>query len=301
MESDNKKKDSLGKFDELSFDSIECSGEVFKRLAWKDYKGRSIAVIIGSIALSIFFISMEDFVLTLLIPPNIFIAIILSPILGAIIYFNRLSKKAKALFMQEFAERNQLSYKPSIQVDDVVGNLFKVGHSRKITHVLTGSYHGQKARFFYYTYSLGRGRHRRTYRFTITEVFFEKTEFPHILLQAGLIAGRYGKRGENEIKIGLEEEFEKSFDLFARDGYGVEVMQIFSKDFLRFLKEKGSNFSIELKENRIYIYDDVFVKQKKQLQELFEVIGNLFGRIGPLLNRLDNDFAVLHKHYKKER
>ncbi len=291
MEKADKKKDSLGKFDNLDFDSIECSTSVFKRLAWEDYRQISIAVIIGAIALSMFFISIVFF-------DPIFLLVG-----GVLAYFGFLSNKAQGLFMKEFANRNDLSYEPSIPVDDVTGNLFKFGNSKKITHVLTGSYRDQKARLFYYTYSALHGKNRKNYRFTVIEIFFEKTDFPYILLQAkkgrGMIARRHGKKGENERRIRLEEEFDKNYNLFARDGYGVEVMQIFNEDFLRFLQEENSNFSIELKGNRIYIYDDVLVKKKNQLRELFEVTGKLFERIGPLLNRLENDFAALHGYYKK--
>ena len=169
--------------------------------------------------------------------------------------------------------------------------------------MLIGKYYDYKAKFFYYTYSVGYGRHKITYSFTVLEIFFEKTEFPPILLQSkkgrGMMAQRHGQRDKDEIKIRLEEEFEKNYNLFAKDGYGVEVMQIFNKDFLRFLKAESSNFSIEFRGNRVYIYDDILIRKKEQLKEFFEVTSKLVEKTGPLLNRLDNDFAVLHKYYNQ--
>jgi hypothetical protein len=133
----------------------------------------------------------------------------------------------------------------------------------------------------------------------VTEIFFEQVQFPHILLQSRTMA-KYGSSDKNIKTIELEEEFEKFYRLHAAQGYEIEIFQIFTPEALRFLKEKGMHFSIEFAENRLYVYDDKTIVNKKQLFEMYEVTRQIFDSIGPLLNRLHDDFATLHPYYGKK-
>ena len=148
---------------------------------------------------------------------------------------------------------------------------------------------------------IGYGRYQKTFNFTVLEVFFDEIIFPHMLLQTrgkGIFwSRRHGKRGKNERSVALESELNDYYNLFFHDGYGVEATQIFSEDFLRFLKDENSYFDIELNRDRLYIYDSTAVKRKREFEELFRVAGRVINRIVPVLNRLENDFAVLNKYY----
>ncbi len=102
-----------------------------------------------------------------------------------------------------------------------------------------------------------------------------------------------------DAEINLEEQFRKKYRLYATAGYEIEVLQIFTGEMLEFLGQKGSNFSIEFAENRMYIYDDLFISKITELQAIFGLAEKILDLIGPLLDRLHDDFDALHPYYKK--
>lgn len=278
-----KKENNLGDFSNLDFNLIESVGFSFNYLAWNKNKLISIAVIIFSVIVTVFVFYTGHYDLWTL---GAFILIL---------YFAYIYIKAKKYFIEDFAKKNNLNYQSSIPLKEVKGNLFKVDDFKKISNVITGNFKNNKARFFHYEYS--------EYKLTVLEIFFEKINFPYILLQSKKMIRfgdyEYRKKTEKEIRINLENEFKKDYKLFVREGYAIEAMQIFTFDFLRFLRDENSNFSIELKEDRMYIYDDIIVKNRKDLEELYKVTEEIMNRIAPLLKRLKNDFEVLHPYFKK--
>jgi hypothetical protein len=283
---------NLNGFDNLDFNSIECSKIVFNDLVWRKNKILSILVIVISVIGAFF-----------LIVPNkleILAMITLTPFL----YFYYFSDKAQKIFIRTFAEKNNLEYQKSIAMHEVKGSLFEIGHTRRIINVVRGGYQGQEARFFYYSYSVNHGKGAVTFPITVLEIFFEKVEFPYIFLQSKKMSHAINfdngiRRNRNEIKVNLGDELKRKYTLFVRDGYGIEAMQIFTPEFLDFLVENNSDFSIEFSDNRMYVYHNDAIRRKKQLESLFNVTKKIIDKIGPLLNRLENDFSVLHKYHKK--
>ena len=250
-------------------------------LAWHHYRKRTITIVL----VSLLFTPLHPAI----------------PVVVIALYFGYIYELVERWFMQQFAKASNLAYQDSAPFESVQGRLFSQGHSRAITHVISGSYASHPMRIFHYTYETGSGKSSRTYRFTVFEVTFEKTNFPHILLQSRSMhkygsADRSGEVQDSEISRG--EEIRKTFKLFATDGYEIEVLQIFTPDILRFLRHKGTHLSIEFAEHKLYIYDDLYIKRKKQLDEMYAVAKALFDVTGPLLNRLYDDFAALHPYYK---
>ncbi len=280
----------IGHFEELDFDSIECPNSYAKHLLWNKKRKKTISMLVFSVVITVLLLFFNrDF------------RVIILGIIPFLAYCGRSFSSAQTYFMKQFALHNNLDYLSTIPLSEVTGNLFKEGRSKRIEHVLSGTYNNQKTRLFYYRYTVGHGKHSTTFRLTVLEIFFEKTDFPHILLKParGRFFGRRGKREKGEIKINLEEEFKNDYDLFVKEGYGVEAMQIFTPEFLRLLKEENFSFSIEFKANRMYVYSNFTRQSKEQLQEIYEVAHGILDRIGPLLNRLENDFRSLHPYFKK--
>ncbi len=280
----NQKEEKKGSFENLNFDSIECSRSVLRRMIRQEEKMWTLSVLLLTIGVTVFFAYnklFEEIAYVIIIP---------------IFYYGYLNKKAHGQFMKELAEKNGLKYEEKIPTKEVIGNLFKIGHSRGINQVIKGQYKKHKARLFYYSYTVSFGQYSTTHKFTVFEIFLREINIPYMLLQYG---PRRGAKEKDEIKITLEEEFKNNFNLYVKDGYGIEAMQIFKEDFLRFLQYEKCNFSIEFKENRIYIYCKGYIRKKKELQELYETSKQTLERIKPLLKRLENDFNVLHEHYNK--
>jgi hypothetical protein len=107
---------------------------------------------------------------------------------------------AVRLFIQRFAELNELHYERTGFLGTVSGKLFSIGDKRGIRNVVTSFFGDNPTRFFNYKYSRGFGRTIKVYRFTIWETKFRKVEFPHILLQSKKMP-RFGKKAKNETKV----------------------------------------------------------------------------------------------------
>ncbi len=277
----------IGRFEDVDFDSFECSSSFARHFVWKIKRKTTILALLISFVL--FFLSLP-----FLETASFLILILL------LTYFIIIYSKAETYFMKHFASENNLDYEISIPINSVVGNLFQYSSSGGIRHVLTGSYEKHKTRFFHYQYSIGSGRYRKTFKYTVLEIFFEKTKFPHIFLCSTKRSKRHGKREKGEIEISLENEFKDTFRLFVKRGYAIEAMQIFTPDFLKVLKKEKFDISIEFKEDRIYIYIDFIIKKKKDMIEFYEISHRLLNNVGPLLNRLENDFRALHPYFKRK-
>jgi len=266
---------------------IKCVKSATWNLAWKDYKNWTIFIVILSLMVFALFFYHFYFLY--------FIFIIFA------IYYSFLYRKAHRKFMMEFAAMNKFDYKEQLPPGSFKGSIFDFGHSQRVDHVVSGNYNNQNIRLFNYQTRTGHGRYQRTYNFTVFEIFFEKVEFPLIILQTKRrwsdIFRFAFKKNIKEIK--LEGEFKENFRLFCTEGYAIEVLQIFRPETLRLLKEKGLKFNIEMTADRLYIYESDLIAAKKQLHELYEIGQTIIVSLGPLLNRLSNDFKVLHKYYKK--
>ncbi len=215
------------------------------------------------------------------------------------IYVIYISNKAHRIFMKRFAEENGFGYEKTASKDTLQGRLFEIGHSSYVSNVISTEYDNHPIRIFNYRFTVGYGRNSTNYNFTVLEISFEKVEFPHILLQSRRWGGHVKPKKRDDVKISLENEFNKHFDLFVAKGYEIEALQIFTPDTLRLINEKASSFGIEFAGKTLCVFDRKTISKKKDLKELHDVTKEVFGSIGPLLNRLENDFEALHHYYKK--
>ncbi len=279
----------LGDFSDIDFNKIEDWSSASKKILWEEKRVLSFFILL---------LSFTVLILSLIYNPS-------SWILGFLIllfYFGAHYSKAQKEFFIALAKENNLNFLNEIPVDSLRGNLFKVYSSRKAKNALIGKHQEKDARFFYYSYVIRSGKRSTTYNFTVFEIFFKGIDFPHTLLSHKKkwigIDVRYGKKGDNEIKVTLEDEFNEEYNLYIKDGYGIEAMQVFSKDFLSFLVEEKCNFNIELNQDRLYIYTTHKIIKKEHLEELFNTANETIRRLSPLINRLKNDVAVLNEYYK---
>jgi hypothetical protein len=206
-------------------------------------------------------------------------------------------------FMSQFAKDHNLTYAQTAPLESVSGRLFAVGHSKKLSHVMSGFFEKYPMRLFTYHYTIGSGKNSRTYPFTVMEIAFPRTNFPFILLRSTTMP-RFGARDSRgavrDRRIPLEPVFEKHFQLLSSSGYEIEAMQIFTPSILHFLLAEGDHFSIEFAANKMYIYDDQGIGVDTKLEKLHDVATKIYATLSPLLNRLHDDFAALHPYYDEK-
>lgn len=291
MENNKEELQKLGCFDDIDFEEI---GAVAREKEEEiNRKNRIIFTTIGVIIILAILI-------TVIFGYNFWVLYFLLSIFVFAPFYN----PSGYYILDEMAKRNNLLRQRTVSLNDLKGNIFKVIWHKRINNVLLGRYKEKMARFFNYSYTVNHGKNSTTYHFTVLEVFFDNISFPYMLLQYKrdlpiIKSTRYGIKEPGERKITLESDFDRYYNLFVKDGYGIEAMQIFKEDFLIFLVKEDCNFSIELKDDRMYIYLRHKITRYHEFKELFTTAGEAIRRISPVLTKLKRDFDVLKDHYNK--
>lgn len=259
---------------------------------------------------SIFFMKSGGgyIVLAFLTVFSIFIFGPLAIIATPLVYFGILKglqlHLAQIKFMRDYAKDHNFQYIETFDVATLRGRLFKTGDQGQPSNAIVGMYNNVPIKIFNYTYSVGSGKHRRTYPFTICEVEIEKTKFPYIFLQSKTMSQYHSSDmfGEDQdVSIPLTGGTESYFSLSCTKNYELETMQIFTEELLGLLKTYSQNFSIEFAENKIYFYDDTIIRNQKDLDQLFTVVKSTLDNTGGLLQRLHDDFDVIRETYERKR
>lgn len=290
-------------FTSVDFDSNKKFKQIYKESLKKSYV-LPILLLVLILSLGYSFFSLFPSLFGFRYGPDTFNVVILIhfifvPVLLIIVYLAYLYNKVVKDYFISFAKTNGFDFKESLSVKSFKGKLFNTGHSRVAKNVVSGLFKDHPTRFFHYRYTIGSGKHKKTFNFTVWEISFEKTDFPYILLRSKTMR-RFGSLKKNERELSLRDDLSKHFRLYVTEGYEVEALQIFTPEFVNVLSKKGPNFSIEFAGNSLYIYDDVIVGNNKQLKEIYEVAKEVFVSAGPLLNRLHDDFENMHHYYRKK-
>jgi len=183
--------------------------------------------------------------------------------------------KMKHLFMQEFASSIGFSYSLTLEPASLKGRLFALGHSARCDDVLSGSYKGFPMRIFNYYFTVGYGKHQRTFSFTVFELRF-KARLPEIFLiskseRADLFGSSLGA-GES---VRLEGDFNKYFDLYVPKGSEQEAYEIFTPDSMATLIDKANNLDFQFIEDRLYVYEGKIIETRPEMQATFALVDSL--------------------------
>ncbi len=206
------------------------------------------------------------------------------------------------VFMKQFAKRHGFVYAKSGDTSTLSGRIFSIGNTKNMYHVVSGERGGRPLRFFHYTYTVGSGKNRTTYKHVVAEYRLQKTTFPFILLLSKNMSytGTWDSSGvAHDIEVPLEPEFAKHFRLYTTQGYEIEALQIFTSEVLRALIEKGAGYSIEFSGSVWNLFTTKTIDTKKDIEDFFTGACFLCDTLTPLLERLHDDFAVLEERYKE--
>lgn len=190
--------------------------------------------------------------------------IVLTPFIIVILYVGFVEKKIRVLFWKQFAELNGWKYKSHSDINQEQGIIFRQGHSRIICHCIEGIIDERNFRIFNYNFSIGSGKHEKTYFYTVFAFKFNGT-FPHIYLNNK--ANSYSIRAGELIP--LPPEFEKSFSLSAPKEYEIEALEIFTSDVLVNLLDNKFGHDVEFVNQEMLIFSDGQISNSEQLDREF--------------------------------
>jgi len=215
--------------------------------------------------------------------------------------------------MTDFASdhnlKNEVGLKHGIVVSDNLygnysfsGRLLNLGNSRRVYNLMSGNISKYPINIFNYKYSIGSGKNRKNYAFTICELSIYKVQFPHIFLRSRSMRRHFPKDNlglDKDVKIKLEDQFNKNFELYCTHNYEIETLQIFTNKILSLLQKEASNFSVELSDNKIYFYDDKIIKKRIDLESLYNIVKKVLVSSGDSISRLHDDLEAMHEFYRK--
>ncbi len=262
-------------------------GEVLdvKHVFWKELKKRKKRIIMLAAvafvwALFCLIIMRPGFTLSiygfwLVVFPLIFLFLWLAIIYSGI-------RKA---FWQQLATKYGWEYSPLKDISDEKGLLFAVGNSEEAYNGIKGEYKNHPFHIFEYSYTVGSGKHKSTYSFTVFEIKFTGT-FPHLYLNyKGDWHSNAPSMFSELAKITLPSEFENKFKLYSPKEYEIETLQIFTPEIFALLLDSKWNHDMEFVNGELVIYRKKRFNSFTELDAELAKIKKFIDILSPLLNR----------------
>ncbi|KKP98840.1 MAG: hypothetical protein US71_C0002G0050 [Parcubacteria group bacterium GW2011_GWD2_38_12] len=191
--------------------------------------------------------------------------IIFFPFIIVVLYVVAAQNKIRTSFWKRFAELNGWQYAYYGYPEKELGLMFKQGNNRAISNVINGGINDRQFRIFNYEFSIGSGKTKQTYCYTVF-VFKFKGSFPHIYLN-----NRFNYYGVDiGEKIPLPREFEKKFSLSAPKKYEIEALEIFTPDVLANLLDNGFTHDVEFIDQEVLIFTYGQINKFEQLEKEFK-------------------------------
>ncbi|GEM_PF-990431 len=174
------------------------------------------------------------------------------------------SANIRTIRLARFAHSNGWRYERQSKQVLHQGMIFQIGHSRKVTNVISFAGTDQTVGFELgeYTYSTGSGKNRRTYWWTYCCVELERN-VPHMVLDSQHNNVRlFGKDIFSNLPatfrkdqvISLEGDFDKYFTLYAPTAYKRDAYYVFTPDLMALLIDHSRSYDAEVIDNKVYFY-----------------------------------------------
>jgi hypothetical protein len=224
-------------------------------------------------------------------------AFILLPIFGLLALYGFVSSMVRKKFFYDFAISIGFTYRGKALSEEFEGSLFNNGHSRHVNNLIEGRIDEKEVKIFDYSYTIGSGKNKTTYRFNIAEIVF-KYHLPLIVLTEK--TGFFNMTPDidvekNPVKLQLEGDFNKFFNLETEKEFEIEVLQIFTPDLMNDLCDKWKHLSLETTDDRLYIYENKMVDNTDELETFVKLAKRLISQIDQVGNSLSKDVSSLRE------
>ncbi|NQU98942.1 hypothetical protein HQ533_05755 [Candidatus Woesearchaeota archaeon] len=184
--------------------------------------------------------------------PFLFVLVIIALVFGLAYYFDKKRRQA----MSEEAVRIGFSFEP--KGDDgfveklLVFKSFKKGHRHRAKNVLKGRRNSLSWSIFDYRYSVGYGKHSRTYNQTVAMVNLGIMA-PSFYLTKGSFLHKLGSTfGYRDIDFESNPEFSKKYYLSGQDEQAIR--KLFSSNILNFFGSVEVKFTVEAEGDKLVVF-----------------------------------------------
>lgn len=200
--------------------------------------------------------------------------------------------RAMEAFMRQFAARNKFTYEGRVDPHSAIGTLFKRGDHREISHVVIGSRGGHDLRFFIFYYTVGSGKHKKTYFYTVCEIKMKGVS-PDIIVESRDDWDFQSYVREHQKEILMESAFRDHFAVYAPEDFEIETFEIFTPDVMSELINRAKKYNFEFIEDRMYVFRLGEITKKSELEEFLKLTEYLINAVGQKIFRLSDDVRAL--------
>lgn len=218
--------------------------------------------------------------------PLVSIALLTAVIALSIFVKFRAIERHNENVLRAFAADNGLLYLPaSKEIEEDVGTLFGVGHSKYKNNIFSGTLENLPFSSYEYYYTTGGGKHRKTHDAMVVEVTLPRI-LPQFVIDSE-IEDVIPIQFDKSQKIELEGDFHKYFDLYAPDKYGMTALTLLAPDAMEVLMEHAALCDIEVVNNKLFFYWPVPARSKQQFEQLFTTAQAVITKLGVKLAKSD--------------
>ncbi len=183
--------------------------------------------------------------------------------IGFILPRRMLNSKFKVL---KFALDNNLKFDARSHTASSEPLLFRLGHSQKVSDILTWP-SGENC-LGNFRYTVGSGKNQHTYHLKFATLKLPR-RLPHLLLNSKNNNFASDVSGFKVEKLKLEGDFAKTFTLYAPPSHRIDALQVFTPDVMAALLDHGARYDYEILDDRLYIYSPNFALGKEEAMKTF--------------------------------
>ncbi|MBU3668518.1 MAG: hypothetical protein FGM57_00955 [Candidatus Taylorbacteria bacterium] len=211
------------------------------------------------------------------------------PLVPFFIIYGLSTVKTKNRFYAQVAEAHGWRYLDLKKetIDDAF--LSERKHTQHIVQYIHGSFHDTKSAYYLYTYTVGSGKHKRTYHFNVLEATLS-VQVPHILIWDTMHEFVFGNHFINHStlpqymrKITLEGNFSKEREVYVEKEYEIEAYQILTPDTMEYILHNMDTLHLELTQNKMFLYTVREIYIRDEVDSLFDTFEAIYTKIKPSL------------------
>lgn len=225
---------------------------------------------------------------------GVFVVILGIPITLVAIVNRRYTLLFENLFFQQFAQNHNLTYSKTEVIKDKECALFNIGHSPYVSNVFSGELHKIPVKLFNYIYTIGSGKHKEFKRFTLIRLTYNFSLPPVLLVVDSQYFGGIRATFNNSVKIKTDKKLDNKFDLYTKEQYEIETLQLFTPDFISKMLENWPNCNLEFIGNQVYIYTPKYLTNKAKIEKLFALGDFITDKLSKTLKTLSGSVKALN-------
>lgn len=202
-------------------------------------------------------------------------------------------RKYHAEFMHNFAIANNLAYQAEGQTAGRYGKLFIHPREGRLFNIVAGTILGLPAELFNYEYKSGTGKYSVTHSITGLQITFKGLVPQFSVIEKRETIDSILRPRPGQYAHDLEGDFFKYYKLYVTDNQEIEILEILTPEIMAFMIDKSKHFSFEFVENQLFIYQNHYIANSKDLTAFVTLARMLLERLQKRIGRLHDDMVAI--------